>query len=153
MTRTMNKQDAISGKEGVLYLTIDGKVIELAELIKFEAKVSYKKSTVKSVGRGMDGSKVVGASGSGTMTVHYHRPENRALALRYIRTGRAPIFDATVVNNDPTSSAGKQTTIVKNIIPDEALIAKLDGDEEDTLKEEIPFTYDDFDFLEQFKAL
>jgi hypothetical protein len=151
--RNMNKQDAISGKEGMVFVTIDGKVYEYAEIIKFEAKITYKKSNVKSVGRGMDGSKIVGASGTGSMTVHYHRPENRAMALNYIKTGKTPIMDVTVVNDDPTSSAGKQTTLVKNLVPDEALIVSLNADEEETLKEEIPFTYDDFDFLDQFKPI
>lgn len=151
--RVMNKQDAISGKEGMIYITIDGKVYEYAEVIKFEAKITYKKSAVKSVGRGMEGSKIVGANGTGNMTVHYHRPENRAMALAYVKSGKTPVMDATVINDDPTSSAGKQTTLIKNLVPDEALIAKLDADEEDTLKEEIPFTFDDFDYLDQFRPV
>jgi hypothetical protein len=153
MTRIMRTDDAISGKEGMVYITIDGSSLEYAEIIKFDAKVTYKKAKVARVGARMDGSKIIGAEGTGAMTVHYHRPENRKMALDYIRTGKTPIFDAMVVNDDKSSFAGKQTTLVKNIVPDEATIAKLDGESEDTLTEEIPFTYDDFDFLEQFKVI
>lgn len=152
MPRVMQTVDAISGKEGMVYFTIDGNTYEYAEIISFEAKVNYKKSEVPRVGARMTGSKIVGADGTGDMTVYYHRPEMRAMALKYIRTGKSPIFDAMVVNDDVTSDAGKQTTTINNIVPDETVIALLDGDSDDTLREEIPFTFDDFDFLDQFNA-
>lgn len=153
MSRIMETVDAISGKEGMLYLTINGKSLEYAEILKFEAKITYKKSEVPRVGARMDGSKIVGATGTGDMTVYYHRPEMRAMALEYLKSGKSPIFDAMVVNDDPTSAAGKQTTLINNIVPDESTIALLDAEADDTLREEIPFTYDDFDFLNQFKAI
>ncbi|MCJ8008900.1 phage tail tube protein [Lederbergia wuyishanensis] len=152
MPRIMETANAISGKEGMLYLTINGRSLEFAEITKFDAKVEYKKASVPRVGARMDGSKIVGATGTGNMTVYYHRPEMRAMALEYLRSGKAPILDAMVVNEDATSSAGKQTTLVKNIVPDSAMIAILDGESDDVLKEEISFTYDDFDFLNQFKV-
>jgi Phage tail tube protein len=151
--RVMETKDAISGKEGMVYLTINGQSFEYAELTLFEAKVTYTKTDVKRVGARMDGSKIVGGKGTGNMTVYYHRPENRRMAIEYIKTGKSPIFDAMVVNDDPTSAAGKQTTLVKNIVPDEALLAKIDGDSDDVLKEEIPFTFDDGDLLDQFKEI
>jgi hypothetical protein len=86
------------------------------------------------------------------MTVYYHRPEMRAMALEYLRSGKSPMFDGMVVNDDLTSDAGKQTTLVKNIVPDSATIAILDGESDDVLKEEISFTFDGFDFLNQFKV-
>ncbi len=125
MPRVMRTEDAISGKEGMLYLTINGSSLEYAEILKFEAKIEYTKSDVKRVGARMDGSKIVGAKGTGSMTVYYHRPEMRDMALEYLRTGKSPLFDAMVVNADVTSMAGKQTTIVKNISPDETTIALL----------------------------
>lgn len=153
MSRVMEAIDAVSGKEGMVYLTINGSTYEYAELLKFKSKVEYRKSEVKRLRARMDGSKVTGAKGIGEMSVHYHRPEMRAMALDYLRTGRSPIFDAMVVNDDPTSAAGKQTTLVKNIVPDESLIAELDADSEETLKDEFAFTFDDFDFLSQFTAI
>ena len=153
MSRVMETVNAISGKEGMVYLTINGNTFEYAELTKFEAKVEYTKSEVKRLGARMDGSKIVGAKGTGEMGLYYHRPEMRAMALDYLRSGKSPIFDAMVVNDDVTSAAGKQTTLVKNIVPDETMIAMLDAESDDTLKEEFSFTYDDFDFLNQFKAI
>lgn len=151
--RNMETRDAISGKEGTLYISINGKSLEFAEITKFESKIEYTKADVKRVGTRMDGSKIVGAKGTGSMTVYYHRPEMRAMALDYLRTGRSPIFDATVVNDDATSRAGKQTSLIKNISPDETMIALLDGEGDEVLTEEIPFTFDDFDLINQFKVI
>lgn len=148
--RIMETQNAISGKEGMLYLTIGGNSYEYAEITKFDAQIEYTKSDVKRLGARMDGSKIVGAKGTGNIGLYYHRPEMRAMALEYLKTGKSPIFDAMVVNNDITSAAGKQTTLVKNIVPDSTMIAMLDAESDDTLKEEFSFTFDAFDFLNQF---
>lgn len=151
--RVMQTVDAISGKEGMLYLTIDGRSIEYAEITKFDAKIEYTKSDVKRLGARMDGSKITGAKGTGNIGLYYHRPEMRAMALEYLRSGKSPIFDAMVVNDDVTSAAGKQTTLVKNIVPDSTTIAMLDAESDDTLKDEFSYTFDDFDFLNQFRAI
>lgn len=151
--RVMQTVDAISGKEGMLYLTIDGRSIEYAEITKFDAKIEYTKSDVKRLGARMDGSKITGAKGTGNIGLYYHRPEMRAMALEYLKSGKSPIFDAMVVNDDVTSAAGKQTTLVKNIVPDSTTIAMLDAESDDTLKDEFSYTFDDFDFLNQFKAI
>lgn len=153
MPRTFVSSDAISAKEGTVYMTIDGVVHEFAELIRFEARVDYVKADVKAVGKRMKGSKVVGAEGTGSMEFYYHRPEMRRMALEYARSGKAPILDVQVVNADISSRAGKQTALIKNIIPDSALIASLDGDSDDVLKDETDFTFDDFDFLNQFNVI
>lgn len=153
MAREMQSQDAISAKEGFVYITIEGRVYEYAELINFEARINYTKADVKAVGKRMKGSKVVGGEGEGSMEVHYHRPELRKMAHDYVKTGKAPIFDVQVVNADISSRAGKQTSLIKNVVPDSALIAALDGDSDDVLKDETDFTFDDFDFLNQFNAI
>ncbi|KAA0944072.1 phage tail protein [Sporosarcina sp. ANT_H38] len=149
----MQSQDAISAKEGLVYVTIDGQVLEYAELIKIKAEIKYLKADVKSVGRRMKGSKIVGAEGTGSMTVHYHRPENRAMALEYVKTGKSPIMDIQAINADITSRAGKQTALLKNVVPDGAVIVEIDGDSDDLLTDEIEFTFDDFDFLSAFNAI
>lgn len=153
MVNIMQSQDAISAKEGLVYVTIEGRVLEYAELIKIKAEVKYLKADVKAVGKRMKGSKIVGGEGTGSMTVHYHRPENRAMALEYVKTGKSPVMDIQAINADITSRAGKQTALLKNVIPDGAVIVELDGDSDDLLEDEIEFTFDDFDFLETFNAI
>ena len=57
-----------------------------------------------------------------------------------------------IENDDPTSSIGKQTTILKGVNLDSIIIAKLDVDSE-TLDEDISFTYNDVDMPEEFKPM
>ena len=153
MSNVMQTKDALSSREGMLYLTINGQSFEMAEILKFSTKIIYNKVDVKRLNARMDGQKIVGAKGEGDMICYFHRPEIRAMALEYIRTGKAPIFDAMVVNEDATSDAGKQTTTINNIVPNETLLAILDADSDDTLKDEFSFTFDDFDFLNQFSVI
>lgn len=153
MPRVMQVKDTIASKEGILYITIDGKSFEFAEILKFDATVEYIKADVKRVGARMNGSKIVGANGKGNMSYYYHRPEIRAMALEYLKTGKSPMFDAMLVNADVTSAAGKQTTVIENIVPDSTLIAKLDADDDNVLKDETAFTFDNFDLLDQFTPI
>lgn len=153
MPRTIESSDTVSAKEGVVYMTINGTVHEFAELLRFESRIDYIKADVKAVGKRMKGSKVVGAEGTGSMEFYYHRPEIRQMALEFIKSGRNPVFDVQLINADISSRAGKQTALIKQVIPDGALIAMLDGDSDDVLKEETDFTFEDFDFLNQFKVI
>lgn len=153
MPRVIMASDTISAKEGMAYMTIDGTVHEFAELIKFNARLDYIKADVKGVGKRMKGVKVVGAEGTGDMEFYYHRPEMRQLAHEYVKSGKQPILDVQVVNADMTSRAGKQTVLIKNLVPDGALLAALDGDSDDVLKDETDFDFEDFDFLDQFSAI
>lgn len=149
----MQTKDAMSSREGLLYITIENQTLEIAEILKFKAEIEYNKVEVKRLNARMEGSKIVGAKGTGEMTIYYHRPEIRAMAMDYLRSGKAPMFDANVVNADITSAAGKQTVDIRNIVPDKTLLAILDADSPDTLKDEFQFTFDDFAILNQFNVI
>lgn len=69
--------------------------------------------------------------------------------LEYIKTGKDTYFDIQVINEDPTSSIGKQTTVLKFVNLDEAFMAKVDVDSE-YLDEGASFTYEDVDILDSF---
>ena len=150
MAKRMEAQDAISAKEGTLFIIVDGQSLEFAELIKLNARLNYTKAEVKSVNRRMKGSKVVGGEGVGDMAIYYHRPELREMAANYVKNGIAPVFDAMVTNADMTSRAGKQTILIRNITPNSAFIAGLDAESDDLLKDEFEFEWDDMDILEAF---
>jgi len=149
----MQTKDAMSSREGLVFINIEGRTFEIAEILKFKAEVEYNKVEVKRLNARMEGSKIVGAKGVGEMTMYYHRPEIRAMAMDYLRSGKSPMFDATIINADITSAAGKQTVDVRNIVPDKTLLAMLDADSADTLKDEFPFTFDDFEILNQFNVI
>ena len=104
--------DPISGKEGVAYAKINGNNEELFFAKTIEASVEKAKSEIKAIGRRMTGHKTTGMSGSGKMTLYYLTPLFRQMLKQYKDTGVDIYFDLVVENNDPSSSAGKQTTLL-----------------------------------------
>ncbi len=143
--------DTISGKEGRAYATINGQVEELFYAKSVEAKAEKMKAEVKVLGRRAVGHKTVGWKGTGSMTIHYITPKFRQMMLDYIKTGRDQYFDLQIINEDPGSTAGKQTTVLKHVNLDNTIMAKFDT-ESDVLDESVDFTFEDVDMLDQFRA-
>ena len=67
----MKAEDAISGKEGALYATIDGNVTQVAECKNINAKITKKKADFKALGYRGTQHKATGWDGTGSMVVHY----------------------------------------------------------------------------------
>lgn len=116
----------------------------------YEATMEKNKAEVKTIGHRGTQSKTTGWSGTGSMTLHYVSSLFRKLAIDYIKTGKDFYFDIIVTNDDPSSSVGKQTMAFYNCNIDSVILAKLDLDS-DALDEDLDFTFDDVDILDQFK--
>ena len=145
--------DPISGKEGVAYAKINGNNEELFFAKTIEASVEKAKSEIKAIGRRMTGHKTTGMSGSGSMTLYYLTPLFRQMLRQYKDTGVDIYFDLVVENNDPSSSAGKQTTLLMDCNLDSVVLTKLDGDSDDPLEEDADFTFEDYDILQEFTKI
>lgn len=148
----MRAEDAISGKMGKVFATIDGNVEEMLYVKNIEATIDKKKIEVPILGVTGDQHKAGGWSGTGSMTIYYATSLFRKMMLEYIKTGKDTYFDVLVENDDPTSGIGKQTTILKGVNLDSIIIAKLDVDSE-TLDEDVSFTYNDVEMPEEFKPM
>ncbi|MGK5512053.1 phage tail tube protein [Brevibacillus formosus] len=145
-----NIEDAISGKHAKAYATIEGRVEELFYARTLDATVEKNKTDVPILGKTNTPQRAAGWSGSSTLNVYYVTSVFRMLMLRYIKTGRDFYFDLTVVNEDPQSSVGKQTTVLKGCNLDSMTIAKFDATSDEMLNEDLPFTFSDVDILDQF---
>ena len=149
----MNENDAISGKHAKAFITINGQVEELFYARSLEATIEKNKTDVPVVGKTNVGQKAVGWTGTGTLNIYYVTSLFRRLVRDYIKTGRDFYFDLTVSNEDPTSAAGRQTVVLKNCNLDSVIAAQFDATSDDPLNEDISFTFDDYDMLEQFAPL
>lgn len=149
----MNEMDAISGKHAKAFVTINGQVEELFYARSLEANIDKNKTDVPVVGKTNIGQKAVGWTGTGTLNIYYVTSLFRRLVRDYIKTGRDFYFDLTVSNEDPTSATGRQTVVLKNCNLDSVIAAQFDATSEDPLNEDISFTFDDYDILEQFAPL
>lgn len=130
-------------------MTIDGRVEELMGIKNVEATIEKNKAEMKVVGKRGTQHKANGWNGTGSMTIYYFTTKFRQMMLDYVKTGKDLYFDLQIVNEDPTSTIGKQTVVLKNVNLDSVIIAKLDS-EADMLDEEISFTFDDVDILDSF---
>lgn len=148
--KTLNAPDTISGKEGRAYAKINGNNEELFFAKSIEANVDKNKSEVKSIGKRMTGHKVTGLNGTGSMTLYYLTPLFRSMIADYKKTGVDLYFDMVIENEDPQSSAGKQSILLMGCNIDSTVLAKLDGDSDDPLEEDADFTFEDFDILTPF---
>lgn len=141
--------DIISGQEGRATFKIDGQLYEGFFIRQFEATMEKTKSEIRTLGHRGNQHKATGWNGTGSMTIYYITTLFRNLALEYARNGRDIYFDLTVENYDPTSGVGRQTVVLYNCNIDSTIIAKLDVDNTE-LDEDLDFTWEDFDILDQF---
>lgn len=146
--------DTVSGQEAVAKMTVrnsDGtSTIEDMFFAKnLEASCEIVKTAIKTLGKRGEQNKPNGWSGSGKMSIYYVTSLFRQMCIQYIKTGVPVYFDIMVTNNDPASSVGPQTTVLKNCSLDSVVLAKFDVDA-DVLDEDVDFTFDDADILDQF---
>lgn len=148
----LRESDAISGKHAKAFLTINGQVEELFYARTLEATIEKNKTNVPTLGKTNVGQKAVGWNGIGTMNIYYVTSLFRRKMLEYIKTGRDFYFDLQVTNEDPTSTVGRQTVVLKNCNLDSIIAAQFDATSDEALNEDVSFTFDDYDILEQFNA-
>lgn len=148
--------DTISGQEAVAKMVIKNAngtstIEDLFYAKSLEANCEINKTPVRTLGKRGEQHKPNGWTGSGSMTVYYATSTFRRMALQYIKTGIPVYFDMLVTNDDPGSSIGSQTTLLKNCSLDSVILAKFDVDSE-VMDESMNFTFDDADMLDEFGA-
>ncbi len=149
---TMNAKDSISGSQAECYVTIEGKRYNFMQAISLEANIDKTKTEVPILGKTGKGNKSTGWTGTGSATFHYNTSIFRELLEKFKNTGEDIYFDIQVTNEDPVSSVGRQTVILKDCNLDGGLLTKFDADAE-YLDEDLDFTFDDFEIPEKYSLL
>lgn len=150
--QVMNAKDSVSASLAECFVTIEGRRLNFMQAINVEANFEKTKTAVPILGKTGKGNKSTGWSGSGSATFHYNTSIFRKLMQRYKDTGEDIYFDMQVTNEDPTSSVGRQTVILKDCNIDGGVLAKFDADGE-YLDEDMDFTFEDFEMPEEFAML
>lgn len=149
----MKVENTLNGNEGKGFVTIDGKTRELFELQKLEAVIELIVSERKVLGNRMVQHKVVGAKGTGSITMYFNNAELLKTVQTYLQKGKMPEISIQAYNEDPASDVGRQEIILRDVIISKLLAVKLDGDSEDALTHESDFTFNRMDGLEYFKTV
>lgn len=148
----MNAKDAVSASLAECFVTLEGNRYNFMQAINLEASVEKTKAEVPILGKPGKGNKSTGWKGTGNATFHYNTSLFRELLYRYKNTGEDVYFDIQVTNQDPTSSVGKQTVILKGCNIDGGILTKFDADAE-YLDDTLDFTFEDFEIPEKFSVL
>ncbi|MCM3273659.1 phage tail tube protein [Paenibacillus elgii] len=152
MAQFLNAKDTISGQEGRAYATVNGVNEEMFYVKKLEAKIEKEKAEIKALGKRGTQVKAKGWKGTGSMTIYYVTSFFRDIMMQYVEKGIDAYFDITVMNEDPSSSIGKQAVILKDVNLDSVIMASLDT-ESDTLEEEVSFTFSGVQIQSKFKQI
>lgn len=149
---TMAARDAISASLAECFVTIGTRRYNFMQAINLEAKFEKSKTEIPILGKTGKGNKASGWKGTGSCTAHYNTSIFRQMMLDYKETGADVYFDIQITNEDPTSSVGRQTIILKDCNVNGGILAKFDADA-DYLDEDIDFTFEDFSMPESFLNL
>jgi len=148
----MNARDAVCASMAECYVTIDKKRYNFMQAIELEAKMEKTKQDVPILGKTGKGNKATGWQGKGKAVFHYNSSVFREVLYKFKEKGEDLYFDIQVINEDPTSSVGRQTIILKDCNLDGGVIAKFNAGAE-FLEEEYRFTFEDWEMPEKFKEL
>ncbi|WP_270269102.1 phage tail tube protein [Enterocloster clostridioformis] len=143
------ERDALNGKSGSGFMTIDGENHEMFGLKKFQSNAEFQESDFKVVGTTLVQKKTTGVSLSGSMTIYYGSPYFLRLLQEYLRTGKLPYFTIQITNDDPTTNVGTQTVVFYNVKLQKLPVAMLDADS-DFLEMEVGFSYTGIEVLNWF---
>ena len=144
--------DVVDGKSGEAWMTQNGVVKELVGLQKVEFHDTINERKLKTVGTVRTQTAPSGVDGAGTMTVQYgHIKTFASMVMEYRRSGKMPIFDLLIINNDPGTSMGRRSVSFEDCrLTGDVPMAALDADSDDGLTCELNFSYSNADIQEEF---
>jgi len=143
--------DTISTHEGKAYITINGQNRELFEVSSLTAQIDLTVQERRMLGHRMTQHKVVGATGTGSMTMYFMNSQMLNQAIQYLRTGNYRGLKLQVKNEDPQSTVGRQEVVLLNVILATIPVTTLDDQSDDPITFDTDFTFDDIEVLEGFK--
>lgn len=144
-------QDTLSAKEGKAYITIDGRNRELFEISSLTAQLDLVVQSRRILGHRMTQHKVVGAEGTGSMTIYFMNSDMLNQTIKYLKSGKYRGLKLQIKNEDPQSTVGKQEVVLSNVILASIPAAILDDQSDDPITFDTDFTFDDIENLNSFQ--
>lgn len=145
-------QDAVRAKLAECYITVFGRRYNFAQMINLEARMDKTKTKIPILGQTGSGNVSTGWEGTFNATMHYNQSVMREVLYQFKETGEDVYFDIQITNDDPNSSAGRQTIVLVGCNLDGGTLAKFDADGE-YLDEDIEGTFEDWRMPEKFALI
>jgi hypothetical protein len=143
--------DTLSAKEGQAFITINGKNKTLFEVSSLKAQIDLTVQARRMLGHRMTQHKVVGAEGTGSMTMYFMNSEMLKMANAYLKTGKFGDIKIFVTNEDPQSTIGRQEVVLHNVLFKTIPVTTLDDQSDDPITIDSDFTFDNIETLKYFK--
>jgi len=142
----------VDGRRGIIIATIGGNVVELAEIKNLTATIDKNKSSYRVLGDPGERHKSAGWSGTGSATYHWVTSRWQKMLIDYAKTGEDVYFTIVVTNDDPGSSAGRNSVKLGQCNIDSGDIVMIDIDT-DLLEGSFDYTFSEVDSLEAFNEI
>ena len=134
-------KDTVNGAEGKIFVTRDGKNIEVACMRNITTNAEIQSSDMRVVGTRTIQQKNNGAKLTGTGNIYYGTNLFTDMVLQYIQTGVMPEFDIQITNQDPATSIGSQVMAYYGCTLTGTIPLSILNDEEAMLNYDFSFAY------------
>ena len=134
-------KDTVNGAEGKVFVTRNGKQIEVAGMMNITTYAEIQGKEMRVVGTRTIQNKANGAKQTGKGNIYYGTSLWTDMVLEYINTGNMPQFDLQVTNDDPSSSVGSQSIAYYGCELTGSIPLSILDSEEAMLNYEFNFTY------------
>lgn len=141
MGKYLLAKDTVNGAEGKVFVTRNGKQIEVAGMKNITTYAEIQGKEMRVVGTRTIQNKANGAKQTGKGNIYYGTSLWTDMVLEYINTGNMPQFDLQVTNDDPSSSVGSQSIAYYGCELTGSIPLSILDSEEAMLNYEFNFTY------------
>ena len=141
MGKYLLAKDTVNGAEGKVFVTRNGKQIEVAGMMNITTYAEIQGKEMRVVGTRTIQNKATGAKQTGKGNIYYGTSLWTDMVLEYINTGNMPQFDLQVTNDDPSSSVGSQSIAYYGCELTGSIPLSILDSEEAMLNYEFNFTY------------
>ena len=144
-------KDTVNGAEGKIFVTIDGKNMEVACMRNITTNAEIQSNDMRVIGTRTIQNKNNGAKLTGTGNIYYGTNLFTDMVLQYIQTGVMPELDIQITNNDPATSIGTQSMAYYGCTLTGTIPLSILNDEEAMLNYDFNFAYTRVARLQSFR--
>ena len=138
-------ENLVAGTQARIYATFpDGKLFSMCNFVDFEASQDFSKSKEPILGNPGGGKRKGAPTNKVKGKMYYNNSLFREYALKFQREHKDLYFDMLIVNEDATSTVGRQEVTLKGVNMDSIVVAKFDA-AADYLDEDFSATFESWD--------
>lgn len=145
-------RDSVDKNAGRGYVIMDGSMEELTGMTKVTAKRAIKTRTRKPLGQRITQTKITGIENNGTLTVdHYETARFNKMIDEYESTGKMPVFDLQIINEDTSTTVGRRVVRYYDCMLNADLsLSELEDSTDDAVTVDLGFTFRRKKILEDY---